>query len=310
LLKDQFQWFFGTATGWCHLLKGIGNQDAWTVKTCDEGIVAVIADGCSSIPHPEVGAWFGVDTISELIMQAVLGGAFNTTDGVELEAACQKLFTEIIACFDRLVVNIAQPASAGAQPSHDSKDEVIQRYMFFTMVAAIVTESATIVISFGDGVFAINDKVTEIQNKGNRNSPPYLGFHMDGCVMSVPSLPQYHQIQIQAIVPTAEVDSLLIGTDGCLDVIAAENQLAPRCRKKTIGSISQLWRNHKLFFRIVEGEFGSDSAISIWLRKLSSRIATRLVKPRVGAKAPSYHSPLYPKLGYDDITLVVLRRKK
>ena len=47
----------GSVIGSAHRRSDRPNQDAWVVARRERALVGVVADGCGSAPHSEVGAW-------------------------------------------------------------------------------------------------------------------------------------------------------------------------------------------------------------------------------------------------------------
>ncbi len=193
-LLDQFAWQYGTATGWKHLQKGVPNQDAWHVKTKHErkqAIVAVVADGCSASTHAHVGASLGSQILCHLLMQAVYRGAFATGSLHELRTSCNGVQRQAIGSCNRLVAEIAQPRSRKTKLPESQTRSIVERYMYFTLVAAVITEPFTTVIGFGDGVYAVNGRIVEFNFKtpGAPDTPPYIANHMRGIHCNIPDTP-------------------------------------------------------------------------------------------------------------------------
>jgi len=311
MLTEQFAWTYGSATGWHHLLTGKSNQDAWMVHQSKhpDALVVIVADGCSAMPHPEVGANLAVDILGRLILRAIAKGDFATDELDEIWTSCIQLQEKVIASFNRLVKEIYQPIARKRKQLPRAYGEVVERYMFFTVLAAVMTETFTTIISFGVGAFAINGEIKKIHSQivGEKENPPYLSYHMQGRRYLFPPTEEYFHFQIQQVVPTRDVNTLLIGTDGLFHLINAAGQPIPGCRKRIIGPLSQVWEDNR-FMQKQKGNFGEDTALNIWLRSLAAATAKRVIKPVIGGTLPIAPSKNYPAVMFDDTTLVVFRR--
>ena len=87
-----------------------------------------------------------------------------------------------------------------ARSFDDDIDRAIRDYFLFTIVAAVITPDQTTILSAGDGLFSINGDTTTL-GPFDGNAPPYLAYG------DVP-------LEVHASVPTADVDTLLLATDG------------------------------------------------------------------------------------------------
>jgi hypothetical protein len=107
--------------------------------------------------------------------------------------------------------------------------------LLFTIVGVIMTPEETAIFSFGDGVFALNGKVTVIAPAGG-NAPPYIGQRL------VPGLmpEKYLKFTVHTVVPTKDVRHLLIGSDGVKDFDASAELMLPGTDEQ-VGPLSQFW---------------------------------------------------------------------
>jgi len=177
----------GTVLGRSHALAGRGNQDALFFEKDADTLVAVVADGCGSGVHSEVGAHLG----ARLVGRALLAG--NGASPEELLARARD------AALASLLPLVTAMGPTG---------RVVTDYFLFTLVGAVVRPDETFVFTLGDGVFALNGEARELSYPDNR--PPYLGYALSGSTLPDALL----GFQLQARVPTRDVRSLVVGTDG------------------------------------------------------------------------------------------------
>ncbi len=305
MLNKMFNIQAGSVTGWGHLRQGIDNQDGHLEIEEEDLILLIGTDGCSGQRHPEVGARVGPRTIGKLIRPMVKAGHFATGDPAALQQSCQLLFQDIVASLDRLVAEIARPWLSNDPLPDEERRAVVEDFMFFTFVAAIITPSWTTVISFGDGVYAINGRVVEIK-PARRSGAPYLAHHMLGSQYPFPLAPDYNRITVQCSMQTEYLKTLAVGTDGLSAVIAAANSPFPASPDKTVGPLSQLWED-PFFDVLVQGSFGRIPAITYWLMSLRAPTAARVVVPVLGGSEPLVYDENFPELMCDDVTIIVAK---
>jgi hypothetical protein len=151
------------------------------------------------------------------------------------------------------------------------------------VVGTVVTPEHTLVFSAGDGVWALNGHVHAL-GPFPGNAPPYLAYGLlpDSLVPFVR----------QALVPTSEVDSLMLGTDGVGDLARLAEAVVPEAGD-IVGPLSQFWREER-YFRNPDA-----------LRRRLSLLARESVR----VDPVSHRLVRSPGLLPDDTTLVVLRRR-
>lgn len=180
----------GSVAGTEHRRVARNSQDAFCFGCGPDSIVGVVCDGCSGGIHSEVGAWLAAPMLVNLLS---MQGSVN---GLLAQAR--------IALLDRI--------TAVAESIRNPKSEirnVLLDYFLFTIVGFVVTEQTTAVFSIGDGLFALNGEKRIIAAE-TPNEPTYAAYELLGggdCAFHIHSL-----------MPTDEVDSILIGTDGANDI--------------------------------------------------------------------------------------------
>lgn len=247
-----------------HSRAGRNNQDAFCFDSCEQGFAAVVADGCGSGSHSELGAQAGA-------RQVVASALRLLRDGERVEGSgFLGLLREGSLSFLR---ELARSLGKGG----------LQDCLLFTVVGAVVTPEHTLVFSAGDGVWALNGHVHAL-GPFPGNAPPYLSYGLiPDC--SVP-------FARQALVPTSEVESLLLGTDGVGDLARLSEALVPE-GGDIVGPLSQFWREPR-YFRNPDA-----------LRRRLSLLSREAVR----VDPVSHRLVRTPGLLPDDTTLVVLRRR-
>ncbi|MBT5502640.1 hypothetical protein HN858_04850 [Candidatus Falkowbacteria bacterium] len=184
-MLDKFAIQGGSVIGSYHHKGFKNNQDALTIATTERVVIGLVSDGCGSGRHSEVGAKLGVRFMANHLRQMIEICPDELPNDWEYflnDAARQFLLS--LRRFNQCLGIVEAPDTYS--------------YWLFTLVGFILTEERTIIFSFGDGVISLNGEVTEIDQN---NEPEYLTYGSA-------------KVKIQHDLPTSEVDSLLIATDG------------------------------------------------------------------------------------------------
>ena len=207
-LSDRFECASGSMIGRNHVLAGKNNQDAFRVVRQKRYIIAVVCDGCGSGKHSEVGAKLGarmvIDAIADLL-------------NYDLVISDRKFWNTV-------QTNLLQKLKDFVTISNGDM-EFVNDYLLFTIVGVLITPSETVTFSMGDGAIAVNGKLNQIPVYPD-NAPPYLAYDL--------YRPDAISFEIRDRLPTSEVESILIATDGIDDLIAVE-------------VIGQFWQEDRYF---------------------------------------------------------------
>jgi serine/threonine protein phosphatase PrpC len=260
----------GSVVGRDHRRVGKNNQDAWAWAPLPQGLMAVVCDGCGSQPHSEVGAQLG----AALMMRTVA------------RQLAQRSLTddEFWPMVQRQV--LIQLRSLARQLGHDLATTV-QQHLLFTLLGAIVTPQDTVVFGLGDGVYALNGQA-QVLGPYPHNAPPYLAYHLlpsETLGFAPPPLQVHCQQSTQA------VETLLLGSDGVLDLMAAAAAALPG-KTEPVGDLSQFWQDP--YFQNPDR-----------VRRRLAQLNREVVQPDWERR----HLIKQPGLLPDDTTLVCLRRR-
>jgi hypothetical protein len=93
-------------------------------------------------------------------------------------------------------------------------EDMVRRYLLFTVVGALITEREAIFFSIGDGLISANDRLVAIGPYPD-NAPPYLAYSL---------IPSQHcadanRFTVHLRVPTPELDRFVLGTDGAAPLL-------------------------------------------------------------------------------------------
>jgi hypothetical protein len=142
-----------------HKNRAANSQDAFAVIQHKQQTVLVLADGCGSGAHSEVGAKLAVANLA----QRLVGGE-------DLASA--------LAAVTTMLADIA----AQICPDQAHYTDIITNYMLFTLLGAVFSPDQAFAFAVGDGVVAWQtDQATQIELlTAPNNAPDYLGYALLG----------------------------------------------------------------------------------------------------------------------------------
>ena len=214
-------------------------QDAFGVLQSDDIVVAVVADGNGSEPNSEVGAKLGASLMLNMLSTHLTRCVGRFLEGMNAsDAAC--LFRQAIRRAEQDMLSQIRVLANALVPSGGSFSETVKQNFLFTLLGAIVTKDWSGVFYVGDGVYALNGEVTRL-GPFTENKPPYPAYQLFSTEDYDSDSPLV-RANLGIVVPTEDVDSILIGTDGVEHLIAAEESKLSG-RSDAVGPLSQFWEN-------------------------------------------------------------------
>ncbi|MDR2191228.1 MAG: protein phosphatase 2C domain-containing protein [Candidatus Peribacteria bacterium] len=277
----KFEIAGASVAGTTHVKRGINNQDFFHWLFTEEFVVAIVSDGCGSTKHSEVGSRI----LSTIFAHCV---AEYLKRGKKIES--EKLF-HCAQWWEEIRHDVLARIRLIAQTMGEDWWSVLRDYFLATLVGVVVREDTTCIFSCGDGFFAINGGLQEI-GPFEDNKPPYLVYGLTGSEIT-DSDATLLQIQRNLIIPTSEVHSLMIGTDGVGDLVNLAERPLP-AQETLIGSIDQFWSEDIYFTN------------PIWMRNKLTVINTE--KRRIDWEGRNIQR--FPGLLPDDTTLITLKEVK
>jgi hypothetical protein len=262
----RFELAAGSVPGSTHVRAGRKNQDAFCWARVGPDLVAVVCDGCSGAPHSDVGA----SVAARLIVRCA--AALLGTD-LSPGALLARVREDVVGRLRSIAEAMSTEGRGNGAPGEATRyRRTIGEHFLFTTVGVIVNASAATTFSLGDGLVVENGERRQLGPFAG-NEPPYLGY-------ALLDDRQAQGFELGRTLHAHELDSLLVGTDGLLDLEAlADRPAAPGA--DPVGPLRQFWEDDRFF-------------------RNQDMVRRRLT---VIARGPS--SPLP-----DDTTLVVLRRAR
>lgn len=251
----------GSLTGQAHVAAGRNNQDAFAWEVNEAGLVAVVCDGCGSAPHSEVGAQLG----ARFVTSACAG---RLASGLDPEDLLERARRDVV---ERLR-GVTAAMTAGGADNAAAFARTVLDYFLFTVVGAVVTPRWATTFALGDGLVLLNGERRQL-GPFEDNEPPYLGYTL------LTRSGNERSFDVHRPVPVEEARSLLLATDGAIDLEALADR-AVLGRQEPVGALSQFWVDDRFF-------------------------ANRdMVRRRLAVASRGPRGALLP----DDTTLVVVRR--
>jgi len=273
----DFEIAFGSVSGSDHRRSDKNNQDAICCQETEDSIVAVICDGCSEGKHSEIGARLGANILVQLIHH------YFSNCGSDPWRFHDALESSRIHTIARL---------RGLATLMSSEKDLIQLIIdcfLFTVVGVYIDNRVATIFSIGDGVHIVNDVVTELGPFPN-NEPPYLAY---GGLIKSSEKELVFDLRQQIFRGTDGINSILIGTDGVVNLIKASNSKIPG-KNELVGDINQFWTDDRYFIN------------KDMVRRKLSLVNREIVTPAWDEHFLSREKGLLP----DDTSLVVIRRKR
>lgn len=279
---NEIEFTSGSIIGRDHLYSGTGrrkvlvgkcNQDAHIVYATDDYLLALVLDGCGSGAHSEVGS----NEAAALLIQAFAKYLIYHVPGEDM--------------FERVLQDVLAEIRVRANGMGPSLSRAISDYYLFTVVGVYLDRSHTVIFSLGDGVFFLNGEMTDI-GPFPGNAPPYMAYGITESPLTTEH-PELLEFQIHSQIATEELQTLLIGTDGVLHMVAAENKFIPG-RAEIVGPVSQFWTNNIYF----ENAFALQRRLNLINR---DHVDVNWKDQKIYEEAGRLK---------DDTTMVVIRRKE
>lgn len=230
----MFQIIGGSIVGRDHYQNKYNNQDAFHIEKSGDFIAIAVCDGCGDktvASFSEVGAQIA----ARLLSHSILAYAKTYSEGNISISDDATYFWELIR--QEVLANIRFIC----RQMGDDLLEVVSKYFLFTSLAVLITPDLAQFVSIGDGVMFVNGEETKIGPFPN-NMPPYLGYALLKTSMDSSLI----RFQIQKTLPTSELLSFVLATDGLSELVTAEETIVPTS-KNPVGPISQFWENDLYF---------------------------------------------------------------
>jgi Protein phosphatase 2C len=265
------------------------NQDAFLVSDSGEFSLGIVADGNGDNPNSEVGAKLGVQLLKCMLIPQLTRAQASLAKAEHRDVALQILQSTLRRAEMDVLAHVRTLALAMTLQG-ESLSTTLRRYFSFTLGGFIITPKWSAVFFCGDGVYALNDKVTVLGPFAG-NIPPYPIYQLFDTEDFSTNCPDV-QLKVLEVLPTEDLQSALVGTDGVCHLIDAVDKKLPG-RTDSVGNLSQFW---------TDSSFVSNPDA---LRRRLALITRDVVRVSRDDKTQLINEPGLLK---DDTTMVVVQR--
>jgi hypothetical protein len=222
----EFELAAGSTIGRDHREVPKNCQDSFVLVRDDLCSAGIVADGCGSGAHSEVGAQLGARLL-----------AHSITSEVRLRRSSQDIN------WQRIRQDLLSQLHVLARGMGGDFRETVNEYFLFTVVGVLLAYDTATFFAIGDGVIMVNGESYQLGPFAN-NQPPYVGYGLlpGNVEMDAEEL----QFQILDECPLKSVDTFLVGSDGVLDLMRVSQKNLPGL-SQPVGGIEQFWTEDRFF---------------------------------------------------------------
>ncbi len=167
----------GSITGRDHLRSGKNNQDAWLIVREPGYTLALVADGCGSGHHSELGAWWAVHNLTAILHKFLHLNILNL-EGSPKDSWIFRKLGETLTWRLRDQLTSENPYVLEPDPELSRNyflDRLLGDYLF-TLMGMLILPEYSYLFGLGDGVAYVNGAPLILEYPGNR--PPYLAYSL------------------------------------------------------------------------------------------------------------------------------------
>lgn len=194
-MTSEWQVAGGSVRGTRHRRADRNNQDGFHWST-DDRLILVVTDGCTSGARSELGALLGARLVARRAMAAAVWPGLDSPESYG-RAVRAGLLADLAPVH----------AALGGTPAE------LLDHLLFTAVLAVADARHAAVLVMGDGMAAVNGEIRVVESRENRPAYPAYGL-LDPSPGPEPRV-LWHG-------PSASVRTLMVGTDGAVDLLCPE----------------------------------------------------------------------------------------
>lgn len=200
-----------TAAGLLHRWEGTEGQDSTLVQSTHELLGVAVCDGLGSRPLSKVGSTVLSHALARLLR--------DNAEGLREQSTLRSTpnFGALVCAWlgQELVTELAIAASFLAPGNNSAESQGhLNRYLYTTLLGALITRDHAVVFGCGDGVVCVNGETFRVSSD-QHNRPDIIAARL---IQSTDTAAG--ELRLLWCGPTTAIDSLLIGTDGAAEVLA------------------------------------------------------------------------------------------
>jgi hypothetical protein len=225
-VHSDFEFAAGSVIGREHRDVTKNCQDGFTVVQEDLCSVAIVADGCGSGAHSEVGAQLGVRLLATSICNEV-----RQRHSADLN-------------WQRIRMDVQSQLSVLARSMGGDYRETVESHFLFTVVGALLAYDTAVFFAIGDGVIMVNNEDIPGLGPFPGDKPPYLGYGLLPGNVDIAQDDLEFKILAQYLLD--DVEHFLLGSDGVRDLTRVSQECMPGLSKQ-VGGVDQFWTEDRYF---------------------------------------------------------------
>lgn len=194
-------------TGQAHRLAGLENQDSGLCELREHSVLLAVSDGVSSAEDSKVGSMLLTRAIRRLIVDVEQ----------QLLAFAEKMSPVEFAGRFVAWLNRELQGELTKARWYLGGDEQAASSLSATLLGALITETSLVAFACGDGVIAVNGEMFSVVSP--KENCPDLPVYAISALPGVDSRMPLGTIRPIYVGRTAEIDSLVLGTDGVVELL-------------------------------------------------------------------------------------------
>lgn len=240
-LHQLFDIAGGSITGTKHTALSKNNEDSYYWLVHPDAIIGIVCDGCS---NTKGDSWQQNELILERsdVGSGLLSAMLARTIYSYVHTIKDPSLFGLRQVWHEIRADILSKLRILAHDIDINYRRALRQYFECTVVGVLILPEYTYTFACGDGIVIVNgEQFTLGPFPGNQ--PPYLVYNIIG-VDSYPA----DQLELRIIksIPTSDVSSILIGTDGVIDLTKVADSMIPG-QTETVGSINRFWEEDIVF---------------------------------------------------------------
>lgn len=166
----------GQIIGRDHILRQANSQDGYALIETEKHVVGIVCDGCGDGKHSEVGAKLAANYLAGQATDLLAAGHL-------IEEIPNLLYPRMVQYLENLI-SLTQPRDRLA---------FLREHLLFTIVGIILTDDDGVIFTAGDGIYAVDSDVCEIDQN---NEPIYIAYGLiDPSLLGGLSIPNCFEVQ-------------------------------------------------------------------------------------------------------------------
>lgn len=194
-------------TGMSHRMQGRESQDSAVCEQRQKFQLLLVSDGAGSARESKIGSLVITQLVRSLVMEAQ-----DYLVPLSTKKPAAEFGTALVKWLDHKLRQELLPVKEALR-SYTEDDSPLAA----TLLGCFMTSSVTVLFGCGDGCVCVNDEAL-MASSGHKNQPDLLAYSLDSGPL-LRSGKVFGQLRPIFCGPTAEVNSVMLGTDGVEELL-------------------------------------------------------------------------------------------